>query len=357
MTTTEIQPEQHAVEAFAGRLMAIITDGMLAYMIDIGHRTGLFDAFAAGPGTSSELADRAGLNERYVREWLGAMVTSGIAGYEPRTGSYRLPPEHAACLAGHTAMNMAPFSQLNTHLAKHVEQVATAFREGGGVPYAAYRPEFTGVMDAMGRNAYDSLLIDALVPLAPGLTDRLRAGARAADVACGTGHALVLLAEAFPASTFTGYDFDADAIGRARDEAVGRGLSNVTFEVCDAATLHVATPFDVVFVFDAIHDQADPAGVLRRIHDALEPDGVLVMMEPRVSSNLEDNVANPFAPLLYSVSTLHCMTVSLAQGGAGLGTAFGEQRALELLADAGFADVVVHDAPGNPIDAVYVARR
>src|SRR6478735_10317476 len=239
MATTEIQPEPHAVEAFAGRVMAIITDGMLTYMIDIGHRTGLFDAFAVGPGTSTEIAERAGLNERYVREWLGAMVTSGIAGYEPRTGSYRLPPEHAACLTGHTAMNMAPFSQLNTHLAKHVEQVATAFRDGGGVPYAAYRPEFTDVMDALGRGAYDGLLIDALVPLAPGLTDRLRAGARAADVACGTGHALVLLADAFPASTFTGYDLDADAIGRARDEAAGNGLSNVSFEVCDVATLHV----------------------------------------------------------------------------------------------------------------------
>ncbi len=357
MTTTATIPDEHAIEAFAGRLIGIFTDGMLAYMVDIGHRTGLFDAMAAGPATSAALADRAGLQERYVREWLGAMVTGGIADYDARTTSYRLPPEHAACLTGRTAMNMAPFSQLNTHLAKHVGEVATAFKEGGGVPYSSYRPEFTDVMDAMGRGAFDGLLVDALVPLAPGLTDRLRAGANVADVACGTGHALVLLGEAFPASTFTGYDLDTEAIDRARAEAADHQLTNVSFAVCDVATLRVPEPLDAVFVFDAIHDQVDPQGVLARIHDALVPDGTFVMKEPRVSSNLEDNVGNPFAPLLYSVSTLHCMTVSLAHGGAGLGTAFGEQQARQLLADAGFVDVQVHEAPGDPIDGVYVSRR
>ena len=285
------------------------------------------------------------------------MVTGGIADYEPRSGTYRLPAEHAVCLAGQTAMNMAPFSQLNTHLAKHVGQVATAFKEGGGVPYSEYRPEFTDVMDALGRGAYDGLLVDALLPLAPGLTERLRAGANVADVACGTGHALVLLGQAFPASTFTGYDLDAEAIDRARAEAAEHQLTNVAFEVRDVAAWRVTEPLDVVFVFDAIHDQVDPQGVLRCIHDALAPGGTFVMKEPRVSSNLEDNVGNPFAPLLYAVSTLHCMTVSLAHGGAGLGTAFGEQQALQLLAEAGFVEVQVHEAPGDPIDGVYVSRR
>ena len=174
-------------------------------------------------------------------------------------------------------MNMAPFSQLNTHLAKHVEQVATAFREGGGVPYAAYRPEFTDVMDAMGRGAYDGLLIDALRTARAGPHRAPRAPARsAADVACGTGHALVLLADAFPASTFTGYDLDDDAIARARDEAAGSGLVQRDASRCATwRRCRSTTPFDVVFVFDAIHDQVDPAGVLRRIHDALAPDGVL----------------------------------------------------------------------------------
>jgi SAM-dependent methyltransferase len=356
MTTTELIPDETAIEAFAGRLLGLLTGGMLAYMIDLGHRTGLFDTLAAGPGTSEELADRASLHERYVREWLGALVTGGIVDYDPARATYHLPAAHAVCLAGTGAMNMAPYTQLNTHLAKYVGQVADAFRDGGGVPYAAYRPEFTDVMDALGRGSYDALLVDALLPLAPGLTDRLRAGARVADVACGTGHALVLLAQAFPTSTFVGYDLDDGAISRARDEAASLGLANVSFEVRDAARLRVDRPFDVVFVFDAIHDQADPAGVLARIRAALAPDGILFAKEPRVSSNLEDNVGNPFAPMLYSVSTLHCMTVSLAEGGAGLGTAYGEQRARQLLAEAGFGDIVVHDAPGDPLDAVFVAR-
>ena len=357
MTTTDTPLDERAVEAFAGRLMGLYTNGMLTYMVDIGHRTGLFDALAGGPATSTELAERAGLTERYVREWLGAMVTSGIAAYEPAIATYRLPAEHAMCLSGAGAMNLAPFAQMNTHLAKYVAPVADAFRTGGGVPYSAYRPEFTEAMDALSRGGYDGLLVDAYVPLVPGLPERLTAGARAADVACGTGHALVLLGRAFPASTFVGYDLDEGAIERARVEAAAAGLANVTFEVRDAARLEVDAPFDVVFVFDAVHDQVDPVGVLSRINAALAPGGTFFMKEPRVSSNLEDNIHNPFAPLVYSVSTLHCMTVSLAHGGAGLGTAFGEQVARQLLADAGFGDVAVHDAPGDPMDAVFVATK
>jgi len=328
---------------------------MITYMIDLGHRTGLFDAVAEGPGTSDEIADRAGLNERYVREWLGAVVTGGIVEYDASTATYRLPPVAAACLSGTGPTNMAPFTRFSTLLGKYVEPVAVAFREGGGVPYAEYIPEFTGVMDALGRGVYDGLLLDAYLPLAPGLVDRLRAGARAADVACGTGHALVLLGRAFPASTFVGYDLDEGAIARARAEAAG--LSNLTFEVCDVARLRVDEPFDAVFVFDAIHDQVDPSGVLERIYESLAPGGVFLMKEPRVSSNLEENVGNPFAPLLYACSTLHCMTVSLAEGGAGLGTAFGEQLARRMLADAGFGDVAVHEAPGDPTDGVFVTSK
>jgi SAM-dependent methyltransferase len=354
--TTTTPPDEEAVGAFMGRLIELYTGGLLTYMIDIGHRTGLFPAAAVG-GTSQTIAERAGLHERYVREWLGAMATGGIVEYDAASATYLLPVAHAACLTGEGAMNLAPISQLPTHLAKHVGEVATAFVEGGGVPYSAYRPEFTDVMDALGRGTYDEFLVDAVVPLAPGLTDRLTAGAHVADVACGSGHALIVLARAFPASTFTGYDLDEDAIARARTEADAAGLRNVVFEVRDVAALRVDKALDVVFVFDALHDQVDPVGVLDRIRDALAPGGVFVMKEPRVSSNLEDNIGNPMAPLVYSSSTLHCLPVSLAHDGAGLGTAFGEQLARRLLADAGFADVAVHDAPGDPMDAVFVSHK
>jgi SAM-dependent methyltransferase len=356
VTTTDIARDAATTEQFLGQLITIYSGAMLNYMIDIGHRTGLFAAAARGPASSQALADRAGLTERYVREWLGAMVTGGIVDYEPAGQVYSLRPERAALLTD-GPMNLAPMAQLHTHLGKHVHQVARAFREGGGVPYTEYRPEFTDVMDAIGRGAYDALLVDAYLPLVPGLSDQLRSGIRVADVACGTGHALVVLARAFPASTFVGFDLDDGAIARARAEAAGAGLANVRFEVCDAARLHVDEAFDTVFVFDALHDQVDPAGVLERINAALRADGVFLMKEPHAADNLEDNLANPMAPLLYSISTLHCMTVSLAHGGAGIGTMFGENLARRLLTDAGFVDIALHPAPGDPGDAVYTSRK
>lgn len=355
MTTTEIAVDPQQIEAAAGRVMSIYASAMLNYMIDIGHRTGLIATAAEGPGTSAELAARAGLNERYVREWLAAMVTGGLFEYEAATATYSLPFPTAAVLTS-GPLPLAVFAAFQTHLAKHVHDVARVFREGGGVPYSAYRPEFTDLMDQMGRAFYDTALVDGLLPLVPGLTERLEAGVAVADVACGTGHGLVVLGRRFPASTFVGFDIDEGAVARARAEAAGAGLTNVRFEVADAARLDAPGTFDAVFVFDAVHDQVEPEAVLRAIAAALKQGGVFVMKEPRAGDTLEQNIGNPFAPIMYSVSTLHCMTISLAHGGAGIGTAFGEQHALRLLGAAGFGDIEVHPAPGDPLDAVYVAR-
>src|SRR5512133_999761 len=327
MSTITETIDETRVQEFAGRLFGIYTGAMLSAMIDIGYRTGLFEAAAQGPASSPELARRAGLHERYVREWLGSMASSRIVEYDAASETYRLASEHAACLTGGGSGNLAPFGQLNTHLATHVKDVARVFRDGGGVPYEAFRPEFTDAMDALGRGAFDEELIDAWLPCVPALRETLTRGARVADVACGTGHAVVLLAREFPRSTFTGYDIAEDAIARARAEAAGEGLTNVHFEVRDVAGLTVDDPLDAVFVFDSLHDMVAPATVLRRINEVLAPEGVFSMKEPRVSSDLADNIGNPFAPLLYSISTLHCLTVSLAHSGAGLGTAWGEQVA------------------------------
>lgn len=304
-TTETVTPIDEArVEEFAGRLIGLYTGSMLTLMVDLGHRTGLFTAAAEGAATSAELAARAGLDECYVREWLGAMVTGGVVAYDPGCRTYVLPAERAVCLTGGGAANLAPLAQVATFLGKHVEGVSQAFRDGGRVPYGMFRPESTDVMDAMGRGTFDELLLGAWLPLAPGLTDRLASGARVADVGCGTGHAVVLMAQAFPASTFVGYDLAEDAIARA-----------------------------------------------------LAPGGTYVMVEPAASSNLEDNIANPIAPFMYTVSTLHCMTVSLAHGGAGLGTVWGEQVARTMLAEIGFGDVAVHPAPGDPLNAIFVTTR
>jgi SAM-dependent methyltransferase len=347
-------PDRSAVRAFNLRMLKVFSDGMLALMVDLGHRTGLFDAAAAGPATSSGLAERAGLEERYVREWLGAMVTGGIFTYDASAQVYELPQVHAVCLTGPGASNVARMAQLNTHLAGHVPAVATAFRQGGGVPYSAFRPEFTHVMDATSRVHFDDLLVQRWLPLAPGVLEHLDAGARAADIGCGTGYALLVLARAFPASTFVGYDLADDAIEQANATARAAGLENVSYQTRDAAHLDAPEQFDLVLSVDAIHDQADPAGVLAAIRASLAPDGTYVMIEPSASSNLEDNVANPVGPWLYGVSTLHCTTVSLAEGGAGLGLAWGEQLARRMLADAGFGPVATYPAPGDPMDTVFV---
>ncbi len=347
--------DEAKVEAFAGQLFSTYSSAMVTYMVDLGQRTGLFETLAAGPGTSEQIANRAGLNERYVREWLGAVTTGGIVDYDGSTGVYTLPPEHAVCLTGSGSLNVAPMSQFPTLLARYVPDVARVFREGGGVPYERYRPEFTDVMDGASRGSFDGQLLTGMLPLVPGLPDRLAGGMRVADVGCGTGHAINVLARAYPASSFAGYDFNEDAIALARDEAERFELSNVAFDVLDVAHLPATPAFDAIFAFDAIHDQADPAEVLRHVRAALADGGVFVMVDIKASSYLERNVGNAFAPLLYSFSTLHCMTISLAEGGAGLGTVWGEELARQMLLDAGFTRVDVHDVPDDPINSLYIA--
>ncbi|WP_300007995.1 methyltransferase domain-containing protein [Pseudonocardia sp.] len=345
------------VEAFAGRMLSTYTEGMVTLMIDLAHRTGILESLAAGPGTSEQIAARAGLVERYVRECLGALTTAGILDYDAAAARYTLPAEHAVCLTGAGSMNLAPFARINTLLGTHLPAVAAATRDGGGVPYEKVRPEFTEVMDAMSRGLMDDQLIDGVLPVTGELPDRLAAGIRVVDIGCGTGHTTNLLARAYPASTFVGYDISPDAIGAARAEAAEWELPNVTFELLDVTDLPTEPPIDAAFAFDAIHDQVDPATVLEKVHAALVPGGVFVMVDIKASSHLENNVGNPFAPWLYGVSTLHCMTVSLAHGGAGLGTVWGEERAVAMLADAGFVDTEVHDVPDDPFDSVYVTHR
>jgi SAM-dependent methyltransferase len=365
MTTTGHEPtiatsdhvDPDAVEAFAAQVFGYYTGGMLTFMIDIGQRTGLFAALAHNPATSDELAGRTGLDARYVREWLGALTTGGVLTYEPADATYALSPAHAVCLTGGGAEDLAPVRRLATHLAKHVDAVTDAFRLGGGVAYEHYRPEFTDVMDGISRGKFDELLLSDWLPLAPGLSDRLAAGARVADIGCGTGHALVLMAQAYPDSTFVGYDIAADALAAGRAEARTVGIDNVRFEQRDVAELTVDEPFDAVVVFDAIHDQVAPATVLRRMHDALTPGGQLFMVDINAASDIADNLAHPLAPFLYATSVLHCMTISLAHDGAGLGTVWGRQLAQQMLTDAGFTDIADHDAPGDPFNAIYTARR
>jgi len=358
MTTTAYDTDR--AEAFAGRMLELLNSGALAVMISVGHRTGVLDALAeTDAATSQELADAAGLNERYVREWLGAMTTGRIVEYEPDTARYRLPAEHAAWLTRAASPdNLAVEAQWITTLSTVEDDIVECFRRGGGVPYERYS-RFHEVMAEESAQTVLSVLFSHILPLVPGMTERLDEGASLLDLGCGRGRALLLLAERFPRSRFLGYDLSGDAISHATAQAEERGLDNVGFVQRDLSTFDVdAEPeaFAFVATFDAVHDQARPLALLRGIRRSLTPDGVYLMQDIQGSSHVHENIDHPGGPFLYTISCMHCMTVSLAQGGDGLGAMWGEQKARELLAEAGFSSVEVHLLEHDPFNAYFVVR-
>jgi SAM-dependent methyltransferase len=355
VTTQEL--DQARAEAFAGRVLGVVNDGMLALMLSVGHRTGLFDTMAGlEPADSAAIAGAAGLQERYVREWLGAMVTGGLVEYDAASQSYWLPPEHAASLTRAAGPgNLASFTQYLAMLGQVESDIVASFRDGGGVPYAKF-PDFTRLMAEDSALVFDLALIDTILPLVEGLPERLAGGIDVADVGCGSGHAINLMAAAYPASRFVGYDFSSSAIAAAKAEAAALGLANATFEERDVATWNGPAEFDLVTTFDSVHDQAHPDTMLRGIHEMLRPDGTYLCVDVRASSDVAENVEHPLGPFLYTISCMHCMTVSLALDGAGLGAMWGEQKALEMLAEAGFTDVRVETVDGDIGNSYYVAR-
>jgi len=343
-------------DAFAERMIGILNGGALSLMISIGHRAGLFDVMSGqGFVTDRALAALAGLHERYVREWLGAMVTGGIVEYE-RGAGYRLPAEHAASLTrAARPANLATTAQWIPLLASVEDQVLACFERGGGVPYSSFA-RFHEVMAEESDQSVVARLCEAILPLVPGLVPALERGADVLDVGCGSGRALNRLAWTYPESRFTGYDVSAEAVSAARAEAAERGLRNVRFEVRDVADLRRRDEFDLVTAFDAIHDQTRPAEVLAAIARALRPEGTFLMQEIRGSSRVEEDALHPLGAFLYTVSCLHCMTVSLAAGGAGLGAMWGVETAKRMLDEAGFAKVDVKTLPHDLLNFYYLAR-
>jgi ubiquinone/menaquinone biosynthesis C-methylase UbiE len=327
-------------------------------MMSIGHNTGLFDTMAGlPPSTSAQIAEAAGLNERYVREWLGAMVTGRVVDYDPQARTYYLPPARAASITRAAGPNnLAVLASAMPQFAQVEDRIVESFRQGGGVPYSEF-PRFQRMMAEMSGQVFDATLLDVTLKLVPGLTEKLKAGIDVADIACGSGHAINIMARAFPKSRFTGYDFSAEGIAAGRAEAERLGLTNARFVEQDVAKLDTANAYDLITIFDAIHDQAQPRTVLRNIARALRPGGTFLAVDIRASSNLEENMDHPLAPAFYAVSTMHCMTVSLALDGEGLGTMWGEQKARELLAEAGLTVQDVKQVEGDIMNNYYIATK
>jgi 2-polyprenyl-3-methyl-5-hydroxy-6-metoxy-1,4-benzoquinol methylase len=356
MTTSRFDSARS--EAFGERMTAIVNGGALSLMVSIGHRAGLFDVMRRlPPATSHEVAREAGLAERYVREWLGAMATGAIVEYEPELATYRLPPEHAAWLTRDARpRNLAATAQWIPLLARVEDAVLACFERGGGVPYAAYQ-RFHEVMAEESDQTTVWALLDGIVPIVPGLAEALAAGIDVLDVGCGVGRALGTLARAFPKSRFTGFDLSSEAIAAARTEAAERRLENVHFAVRDVADLGRSEAFDLVTAFDAIHHLARPEAVLRAVARALRPSGTFLMQDVRATSHVDRDAEHPLSPFLYTVSCLHCLTVSLAGGGAGLGAMWGAETARRMLAEAGLDVIDLRLLPHDPFNQYYVARK
>ncbi|HYO77221.1 MAG TPA: class I SAM-dependent methyltransferase, partial [Thermoanaerobaculia bacterium] len=311
---------------YAGRIARTLNNGFTALMISIGHRTGLFDTMAAlPPATSEQIASRAGLTERYVREWLAAMTSAHIVNYDARTATYFLPIEYAAVLSrGADANNLAPAARLVSLLAQVEDLVVAGFRGGGGVMPQAYE-RLNEVVSGEKRALIDESYVDALLELVPGMRMQLELGAQVLDAGCGDGALLLMMARMFPCSTFRGCDLSREAIARASEAAREAGLENVELFAGDLATLDQPRTYDLVLAFDTIHEQAFPYDVLRNLAASLRRDGVFVMQEIAVSSHLLPASDHPVAPMLFAWSPMHAVPVALSQDGEAPGRMWGQE--------------------------------
>jgi SAM-dependent methyltransferase len=368
VSTATNSPTDQATD-FAAKLTGILNGGTLSLMISIGHKTHLFDTMSKlyeqkQFAKSEEIAKAANLSERYVREWLGAMVTGEIVDYDKSTDSYSLPPEHAALLTRDAGIdNFAMFFQYISLMGIVEDKIVECFYKGGGVPYSEY-PRFQELQAEETSRIFDARLVDQILFLINGLRNRLERGIDVLDVGCGRGHAINVMAKAFPRCRFVGYDISDEGIREANEEASKMGLSNVRFEVRDLSLMNEIEQYDLITAFDTIHDQAQPTKVLRAIYDALrtgdsnETTGIFLMQDIAASSYVNENMSNPLAPTLYTISTMHCMTVSLASNGEGLGAVWGRQKAEQKLREAGFCGQIdVREIEGDILNYYYVTKK
>lgn len=303
----------------------------------VGDRLGLFKAMAgAGPMSSVQIAAKTKLNERYVREWLRAMVAAEYIDYNPSTDQYLMSEEQAFVLANEDSpMFVGGGFHFTTPSIWNVPRIMEAFRNGGGISYSEIGEEIPVAIERFFAPGYRNFLAQEWLAAVPGLTSKLEKGAYIGDVGCGCGQSSVAMAKAFPKSKVLGIDYHAPSIERARQLAASDGLNNVRFMQAPAEEIPRHPKYDLICSFDCIHDMVNPRATLKAIREALAPDGVYVWSEPNASAHAHEN-RNVVGRLFHAISPLHCMTVSLAHNGEGLGTVIGEQGARKLAQEAGF---------------------
>jgi SAM-dependent methyltransferase len=341
------------IEAFLETFISLAAGTTTIGLLAVADRSGLSTHLGeVGGGTSAELATGAGLDERYVQEIMSGLAAAGVVEYDPDSERFELPPEHALFIYDEASPYfMGGFLDMLPAVLSHVDGVAEATKNGGGVPFDAFGEIIVRGIDRGNTPSQTAFLIDRWLPAIPGLIPALERGARLADVGCGSGTAAILMARTYPNSWVDGFDVSTEALQVARDRAAG--LDNIAFAESEIAKIPTEEPYRLITSFDVIHDLADPAAGLRRIREALAEDGQYLMMEPKAGSRLEDNL-NSRGALLYGISTLHCMTQSLARGGAGLGSAWGRERAEQMAADAGFGSFRRLDDITNKFSAFYL---
>jgi SAM-dependent methyltransferase len=357
MTTIETKPiDQARLEASVGQAVADMGAAISGLLLHIGDRLGLYKAMAgAGPITSATLAARTGTAERYVREWLGNQAAGGYVVYDPADGTFELPPEQTMVVADEDSPVFlgGAFEAIASCYADH-DLFVDAFRTGAGVGWQEHEGRlFSGVL-RLFRPGYAAHLVSEWLPALDGVVGKLQAGASVADVGCGLGASTIIMAEAFGRSTFLGIDIHEPSIVAAREAAAEAGVGRrARFDIAAAKQLP-GTGYDLVCMFDCLHDMGDPVGAARAIRRALAPDGTLVLVEPLAGDALEDNL-NPVGRTFYGLSTVICTPASLAQEiGLGLGAQAGEHHLGNVLREAGFT--CVRRATQTPFNLILEAR-
>jgi SAM-dependent methyltransferase len=357
MSTAAPQPlDQAKLHEFVMRAVGEMGAAMNAALIVIGDKLGLYKAMSgAGPMTSAELAKKSGTAERYVREWLAAQAAGGFVTYDAASGKYTLPPEQALALADETSPVFLPgFFEVVAACVKDEPKITEAFRSGKGVGWHEHDHGLFAGTERFFRPNYRAHLISEWIPALGDTEAKLKTGAKVADVGCGLGTSTILMAQAYPKSTFVGFDYHDGSIKMAREAAAKAGVGDrVKFEVAKAKD-YPGKGFELVAFFDCLHDMGDPEGAAKHVKESMTPDGAWMIVEPFAHDKLEDNL-NPIGRVYYAASTMLCTPASLSQEvGLALGAQAGEGRLSKILKAAGFSRV--RRAAETPFNIVLEAR-